>query len=534
LSLLTVPTRAGDRPEISPDGRATRRPLRVRPALALAVVVGLGIGLRLWSFSPMWLDEAQTVAIAKVPLSDLHATLRTDGAPPLYYLLLHGWMNLFGDGVWAARSLSMLCSILCLPALWFVARRLGGSRELAAIAVALFASNPWAVRYAGEARMYSLVALEVLLGMLAMERLRRRGDFGSAIAVSVLTASLLLTHYWAIFLLVNVGAAVLIVALCRPAERRFAIRAGLSGVLGVVIFLPWLPTMLYQSAHTGAPWAARPDFGTLVALPIDWSGGFGPAGLCASIFVIPLLTMALFARRNEDGSVIFGVRPGMVTAVVAAIVGGTLLTALVACLTSGGGIVARYTAVIVPLVILLLAHGIMRMPRAAGAGALAVLVGLGLATDTTIAKTPHSQAGHVADVLNLYAGYGDLMIYCPDQLAPALEPRLRVVGVSRLELPSERNPAVVDWTNYGPRLASFNPRATMLQITRYLRMQYDASVWFVNGPGYRTHRDVCGPLRDRLIATLGRPTVMYNGLGRGYEKESLERFAGSKLAATTG
>jgi hypothetical protein len=36
--------------------------------------------------------------------------LRQDGSPPLYYLLLHGWMALAGDGEAAARSLSLVAT----------------------------------------------------------------------------------------------------------------------------------------------------------------------------------------------------------------------------------------------------------------------------------------------------------------------------------------------------------------------------------------------------------------------------------------
>ena len=54
----------------------------------------------------MWLDEALTVNIAKAPLHLIPHLLRADGAPPLYYLLLHFWMKVFGTSDLGARSLS--------------------------------------------------------------------------------------------------------------------------------------------------------------------------------------------------------------------------------------------------------------------------------------------------------------------------------------------------------------------------------------------------------------------------------------------
>ncbi|HEX3828876.1 MAG TPA: glycosyltransferase family 39 protein [Sporichthyaceae bacterium] len=491
-------------------------------------MVAVGVGLRLCSFSPFWLDETQSVQFAHLPLRELQAGLRTDGAPPLYYVLLHVWMQLFGTGVWAVRSMSMLASIVSLPLAWRVARRLGGSRELPTVVLALLATSPWAIRYAGEARMYSSVVLEVLLGILALERLRRRADKLSLLAVGVLTAALLLTHYWAIWLLANVAGVLVFVAWRRPAERRFVARAGLAAGCGVLAFLPWVPTMLYQSKHTGAPWADTPDLGALAELPIDWFGGTGPAGMCASLLVTPLLIVAVFGRRTAAGSLLFAGRPGSRVGLLASLIMSTLLTALTAAVVTHSTVATRYTAVVVPLVMLLMGVGVTRLPRTAGHVVLAILLAIGVAGGITAATTPHSQAGEIADLLNQDAGYGDLIVYCPDQLAPSIETRLHVLGVTRIELPAEKNPYVIDWTDYTSRLADFNPQATARSITSYLKTQDAAAVWFVSAWGYRTHTAVCGPLRDRLSAALGPPTLMHDSDARGYEKASLERFGGPK------
>ena len=93
--------------------------------LGLAAI-GAGVALRFICTSPLWLDEAQTVAIAKRPLTALPGALRHDGAPPLYYALLHLWVRVVGDGTVAVRTLSGLVSLLTLPVTWAVGRRLAG------------------------------------------------------------------------------------------------------------------------------------------------------------------------------------------------------------------------------------------------------------------------------------------------------------------------------------------------------------------------------------------------------------------------
>ncbi|GAA0625399.1 hypothetical protein GCM10009547_30870 [Sporichthya brevicatena] len=496
---------------------------------ALAVAVALGVALRLWSTGPLWLDEAQTVQFARVPLADLHEALKTDGAPPLYYALLHGWLDLLatfgvGDSAWAARSLSMVFSLATLPLAYLAGRRLGGSRRHGEIALLLFAVNPWSVRYAGEARMYSLVVLLVLCALLAMERLRRNPGPWPAVALGAVTAALLYTHYWAMFLLVTVGA-VLLVRAVRSQEDRRSSRLALTGMAaGGVAFLPWFPTVLYQSDRTGAPWASRPDLGSIAILPAEWWGGFGPVGSTLALLVVPLSLLAVFARRRPGTSTITFVRPLGVTARLAVVAGGTLLVALGICLATGGAVVGRYTAVVVPLVLLLLVFGVLTLPPVAGVSVLATFATLGLLGSLTMATTPHTQAGRIAALLNENSKPGDLVVYCPDQLAPAVESELTATGLEKLTLPAQANPAVVDWTDYEEQIAKLSPRVLADGIADYVQAGSNVTVWYVSGVGYRTHSRVCISLRDRLVAELGIPALVHDRTGRGYEKASLERF----------
>jgi mannosyltransferase len=272
-----------------------------RPALHAAALVGVVLAavaalvLRLWTGSPMWLDEAQSVAIARLPLGELLQALRADGSPPLYYLLLHGWTAVFGPGELAARSLSGLASLLAIPVMYAVGRRLGQTREHGVVAAVVLAANPWAVRYATEARMYALLVLLVLLAALALDRTLSAGGRGPVLALGATTGLLLLTHYWAFFLVGAVATGLLLAGWRRP-RRRPAARRGLAGVaLGGLLFIPWLPSFLFQVGHTGAPWADVPGFGRLTTLPLEWSGGDVPAARWVVLVMWPLLLLGALA-----------------------------------------------------------------------------------------------------------------------------------------------------------------------------------------------------------------------------------------------
>ena len=66
--------------------------LRIAVGVAVGLAIAAGLFLRFWTRSGLWLDEALTVNIARLPLHDIPDALKHDGAPPLYYYLLHFWM----------------------------------------------------------------------------------------------------------------------------------------------------------------------------------------------------------------------------------------------------------------------------------------------------------------------------------------------------------------------------------------------------------------------------------------------------------
>ena len=91
-------------------------------------------------------------------------------------------------------------SIAALPLMWAAGRRLGG-RTTATIAVLLLARvSPFAIRYATEARMYSLVTLLALAGYLAVVRGPRVAATAAPRLVVLISAALVLTHYWDLYL----------------------------------------------------------------------------------------------------------------------------------------------------------------------------------------------------------------------------------------------------------------------------------------------------------------------------------------------
>ena len=136
----------------------------VWPPLALTV---LAWAVRLYNltYHSLWFDEAMSVhwARSSVPrILEVSMNLVEDRLPPLYYLSLHYWRLLSGDGELAVRLLSVLLGTLLIPVVYRLVTDLF-DRRVGLLSATLTALNPFLIWYSQEARMY---ALAVFLGTL--------------------------------------------------------------------------------------------------------------------------------------------------------------------------------------------------------------------------------------------------------------------------------------------------------------------------------------------------------------------------------
>jgi mannosyltransferase len=141
----------------------------------------------------LWYDEAWSVALASVDFKTAWLMVKGQIYPPLYQVLLHFWLELFGTSEAAARSLSAVFGIASVGVLYHLALRISG-RRAALIAAVILACAPFHVEYSQEARGYSLLVLLSLLSfdMLLMWLKRHSWLYGPAYVL--FTALCLYTH----------------------------------------------------------------------------------------------------------------------------------------------------------------------------------------------------------------------------------------------------------------------------------------------------------------------------------------------------
>jgi mannosyltransferase len=221
-----------------------------------------------------WMDEAITTGIASHSLTAIPGILRHDGSPPLFYLLLHFWIKLFGNTESATHSLPLLFGLLCIPAGMWAGWSLFG-RRAGWYAGVLFAFSTFLTEYATETRMYELMGLLGILATAAFIHafVYRRRKY--VVMFGLCEALMLYTHAWGMFF--GVGSAIALLPMLivsSSAERRALIKdAAMAYIAAGILFLPWLLNFIYQATHTGAPWAPPPRFGAPVLISRDLLGG---------------------------------------------------------------------------------------------------------------------------------------------------------------------------------------------------------------------------------------------------------------------
>jgi uncharacterized membrane protein len=162
--------------------------------------------------------------------------------PPLFYGLERCWAQLFGGSVAAMRSLPLLMSLLGFPAIYGLCLELFKSARTGWVAMALFAVSPIYLRYAQEARQYSLWILLILLSSWALLRAIRLGTRNRWGGYAIAVAAGFYCHLFSS--LVFLGQGIYVLAIARFRLTKAVLSYAIASALGFLAFLPWFWVIL--------------------------------------------------------------------------------------------------------------------------------------------------------------------------------------------------------------------------------------------------------------------------------------------------
>jgi uncharacterized membrane protein len=300
---------------------------RVHPKKASAFsggmifVLALACGLRFYHLASdsLWMDELFSIWLAKQSFVKFWQVMSHENHPPLYYLMLSGWIKIFGSSAFAVRSLSAICGIAIIPVIFVAMRRLYNIQTAYYVAT-LTAVLPPLVRYSQEARMYAPVALFATIALVGALLYLQTPSKRHGILFAVGMTLALYTHYFSVFLWLMLVTLI---------SGEIWLRQGLKAVkqwcllclIPLLAFVPWLSVIVSQYKENSAThWVAQmpaPSMEELLTFPEfcfgfydqRWGMQLGYFGLDKPIIslvfsVVGLLMLPLIYKRNKENSVV--------------------------------------------------------------------------------------------------------------------------------------------------------------------------------------------------------------------------------------
>ncbi len=237
----------------APAGPARTRARSAWPerlAVMAICLLAAAMTLRGIGAQSLWLDEVASV-LASRDWGHLWGTVaQSETNMLLYFGLLHYWLKL-GEAEFLIRALSAVAAIVTVPAIYVTGKRLFGAWA-GTLAALLLAMNLFFVRYAQEARAYSLLLLLTTLSTYWLVRAlqeRRRRDWIAWVVVSALSVY---THLFALLVL-GAQALALLAYRLRDLPWRTLVLAGLALVALILPLLLMVPMDGHQLDWLTAP-----------------------------------------------------------------------------------------------------------------------------------------------------------------------------------------------------------------------------------------------------------------------------------------
>jgi 4-amino-4-deoxy-L-arabinose transferase-like glycosyltransferase len=243
---------------------------------------------------------------------------------PLYSVLAHAAVSVFGERPWVVRLPAVLFGIATIPAVYLLGVRVASRRE-GLFAAALLAASYHHVWFSQNARGYTALAFWTVLTTLALWRGLRGGDGPWPVTYGIAAGLGLYTHLTMVF---TVGAHAIVCAWllvwprARPQPRiawsRVAGAFGLGAILATALTAPIAPEMydFYTSTPRDAARVGTYRWALLETLR-GLELGLGAWGVLAAA-LLGSLGLLSYARQSRVLSAMMIV-PGLLAAVAVAV-----------------------------------------------------------------------------------------------------------------------------------------------------------------------------------------------------------------------
>jgi uncharacterized membrane protein len=261
----------------------------------------------------LWRDEAFSILIAEKPIASFIGKLNFE--PPVYYVLLHFWIKIFGESEIAARSLSLLGFSLATVVVICWSEKLFKKHWLSWFVPILFFFNPMLLYYGFEIRAYGWYMFFATLSLYAYSTKKY-----NILAVANILA--FYTHSYAIFLpFIEIIHYLIFHAgqkkFFRPVQfiKNIFIR---SLVITGIAISPWLILLYQETLKLKSTWYFPVDLqlvksvlGNMFTSYDGTPGGLWKGTALLSLVLVVMFVIALKNRSHRQETTFFAALIGI-------------------------------------------------------------------------------------------------------------------------------------------------------------------------------------------------------------------------------
>ncbi len=252
-------------------------------------ILSAGLFFRIYGLGheSLWLDEGYSIRFAD--LDFFHIFSNRENNPPLYFLILHWWIAMFGDSEFSVRFPSVVFGFLSLFMICKVGTQLFNTNT-GILSSLLLSLSAFHIAFSREARTFSLTAFLAIISIYFFIKLLKRKSRTDLPGYILFSCLLMYSHIYGLFIIISQNIFFLSLFLFSGRSFRLSLKGWvLTQAALIALFSLWIPVFLDQISFVqGGFWIERPDIKTLSMTFLSYSDG--------SLFLMYLyITMSCFS-----------------------------------------------------------------------------------------------------------------------------------------------------------------------------------------------------------------------------------------------
>ncbi len=274
--------------------------------IILAIILLIAYVLRIYKLdsNSIWLDEGGSIWIASQNnISEFFLGLIHNWQQPLYHIILHFWICIFGKSEYSVRFPSVIFDLLTILMTYKIGKLLF-DKNLGILCSLLMGISTFHLGYSQQARPYTLLTFLASLSIYFFIALLKKVDFKNLIIYAISSTLLIYCHTFGLFIILAQNIYIFTKIIFRKNNQIPTLKSWISSQLTIlVLFLPWLTTVINQLHNRSAlALSEKISFSTLIH---TFTVYYCSSKFLLIIFILLIITNMIFSKDKDKLYLLF-------------------------------------------------------------------------------------------------------------------------------------------------------------------------------------------------------------------------------------